>query len=327
MKGTWRGVCLLVGAVIGGCSSSKDAATGEHPINSDRPTPTKTTAGDAPKDGDPPGASTAPGPSDPGPVPGPPPSTRSAGCGRAGLTKGFHAGEKLEVRGNERVYDVFVPPGYDPATAIPVVVVLHADAPVSLRSYLPIEAASAGKAIIVYPYGYGAWDLSAPDDNYDYPFIEGLRAEIEERLCVDKERVFAFGYSNGGFLANMLACYRGPSLFRAIAVNSGGLYAPDGVPANYDDKGTFLCPKEPVAALIIHSKNDNQVDYEDNGLGSRNTWLHANGCSEETTTFAPSPCVLYDKCSKNKVGFCSLNVGHFLWTNAATATWNFFASF
>lgn len=251
---------------------------------------------------------------------------RSAGCGRTTLGAGFHAKQTLDVRGAERTYDVYVPKGYDVDREMAVVVVLHADTAISLRSYFPIEAAANEQAIVVYPYGFGAWDLSAPDSNYDYPFIEGLRAALEESFCVDKQRVFGFGYSNGGFLANMLACYRGADLFRAIAVNSGGLYAPEGVAPQYDDQGTFMCPAKPVAALIIHGKNDGQVSYSTDGIGARDTWLAANHCASETTSVTPSPCVVYDKCQANAVGFCSLNAGHALWANAATAAWSFFSS-
>src|SRR6185369_6708895 len=118
-----------------------------------------------------------------------------------------------------RTYDVFVPPTYDASQKLRVVFVLHADTGISLRPYFPIEQASGGKAIIVYPHGMdnGAWDLSAASDNADYTFMQSLRGSIEDNYCVDKDRVFGFGYSQGAFLANMMACYRGASIFNAIS--------------------------------------------------------------------------------------------------------------
>jgi polyhydroxybutyrate depolymerase len=231
------------------------------------------------------------------------------------------------VNGSSRKYDLFVPPGATATAPLSLVFVLHADTSVSLRPYFPIEAASAGHAIVVYPYGLDGWDLSAPDDNVDFPFITALKDSLESSLCIDKSRVFAYGYSQGGFFAHMLACYRGPDLFRAISVNSGGLYAPDGAPANYDDNGLLLCPKPPVGVMIIHGTSDNQVSYQDNGVYSRDSWLKMNQCDDTTAPFDPSPCVKYSQCATNSVAFCSIAMGHTIWTKAATASWNYFSSF
>jgi polyhydroxybutyrate depolymerase len=243
------------------------------------------------------------------------------------VATGLQTGQTLDVGGNTRTYDIFVPPTYDPNKPIPIVVMLHGDIAVSLRPYVPMEQATNGKAIVVYPYGAGGggWDLSAPQNNYDYPFMEALRASLESNYCADKKRVFSYGVSNGAFFANMVACWRGTKIFNGIAAQSGGLYAPEGVEAVYDDQGRFICPSGPVPAIILHGTSDAVVSYQD-GLGARDTWLAANSCSSSPTTpFDPSPCEKYS-CENGPVVMCSIAMGHNLWQPSATAVWNFFSA-
>ena len=299
------------GGTSGSTTTASGGTSGTTTTTTTAPLPTGTTTSTAPP---PPGGD-------------PPPGNGSAGCGHAPATTGFTPGKTIQSGGQNRTYDLFVPPGADGTTPLALVFVLHADLSVSLRPYFPIESASAGKAIVVYPYGLDGWDLSAPDDNVDYPFLQALKDSLLASSCVAKDRVFAFGYSQGGFLANMIGCYRGSSFFRAISVNSAGLYAPAGVTAQYDDQGNLVCPASPPGALVIHGMNDTQVSYQDDGIYTRNTWRAMNQCDDGTSPLAPSPCVTYASC-KSPVSFCGISgMGHTIWSNAATASWNFFSMF
>ena len=266
-------------------------------------------------------------------------STKSSATGDAGVdgavaacptrSGGFFAGKTIKVGGETRSYDLFVPAGTDDVATLPIIFVFHADDGVSLRDTLGLEAVTGKKAVIVYPYGNDKqWNLGKADGNDDYAFVDALKASLVSTECGDASRTFAFGFSNGAFFANLLSCYRGSSVFRAIASHSGGLYAPNGVTPTYDGNGDLVCPAAPPAALVIHGQSDNVVSYNDDGIYARDSWLHNSSCSAATASFAPSPCTLYPTCQKNQVAFCGIpGLGHALWSNAATAAWTFFSRY
>lgn len=242
-------------------------------------------------------------------------------------TAGFFAGMTLTAASETRHYDLFVPDRTDLTAPLPVVLVFHADDGQSLRAVLGLEAVTGTHAIVVYPYGNGnAWNLSKPDGNDDYAFVDALKASLVASQCADAKRMFAYGFSNGGYFVNQMACYRGTAAFRGIAVNSSGLYAPDGAPESYDDNGDLLCPAPPPAALVIHGTADTVSDYQHEGVYTEKSWRHADTCGASSTAMSPAPCVTYSGCTANPVAFCGISgMGHQVWSSAATATWGFFS--
>ena len=242
-------------------------------------------------------------------------------------TAGFFAGKTIAAAGETRRYDLFVPDGTDLAARLPVVFVLHADDGQSLRSMLGLEAVSGVHAIVVYPYGNdNSWNLSKPDGNDDYAFVDALKASLVTSQCADATRTFAYGFSNGGYFVNQMACYRGTATFRGIAVNSAGLYAPTGAPETYDDAGDLLCPAPPPAVLVIHGTADGVVDYQNEGVYAKSSWRHADTCGTASMATSPTPCVTYSACSPNPVAFCAITgMGHEVWSSAAAASWGFFS--
>jgi polyhydroxybutyrate depolymerase len=250
-------------------------------------------------------------------------AVNSAGCGLAAATPGFVAGKVIDIAGVQRNYDIFVPPGYDGKSPRSVIFALHSEAGEDIRQAFQIEQAAAGKAIVVYPKAFSAWDLSATTSNYDFPFIEALLTSIQQTYCVDKTRIFAFGHSNAAYFINMQSCFRKP-VYRAISVSGGSIYAPEGQAVAYDDGGHVTCPA--TAALIIHGQSDAVVSYTD-GVYGRDTWAAMDKCSTAT---APSPagtsCVSYTSCAAKPVTFCGINADHSIWNEAATASWKFFSA-
>jgi polyhydroxybutyrate depolymerase len=168
-------------------------------------------------------------------------------------------------------------------------------------------------------------DLSAASGNIDYPFIQKLYDSLAASYCIDKDKVFGFGYSQGGFIVELMACF-GPRVFTAITSNSGGLFIPPGENGSYTSAGLVKCPNPAPSVMIIHGINDVVVNYQDNGIYARDSWLAMNKCKKTTTAFDPSPCVLYSECATGSVAFCPVNMTHKLWTSAATASWNYFSA-
>lgn len=246
-------------------------------------------------------------------------------------SKASYTAESLDVGGGKRTYGLFVPTPCDPGKPLPVVFLFHGDGGngASMRGF-GFEDQVAGRAVLVYPDGPNrTWDLeTAPENNQDYKFFDALLEDVGKKASIDKGRVFALGFSRGGFFVNQLGCFRG-DVVRAVAGHSGGgPYSEEqGV---WDDDGLFTrCNTPPVAAMEIHGEIDFVVSYEKGGKYSARYWRTKNRCQTSTTEFAPSPCVAYEGCAAgHPVVWCSIpNLGHQVWSDAARAAWNFFEQF
>lgn len=217
----------------------------------------------------------------------PPPSplpTESPGCG-LDATPSPAAGVRktVTVGGVSRSFVLFVPAGYDPARAYPVVVVFHGIGATGaqMAQFVQMQVYAAGEAIVAFPDATaGAWDLGGTTD---LDFFDALTTELQDTLCVNEQRVFGVGFSYGAYMVNYLACNR-PVTVRAI-VAAGGSFA-----------GT-ACGS--TAALVYHRADDNNEPVA-NGRAARDMWLSYNGCAS-TSTPSPAPidglgCVTYDGC-------------------------------
>jgi polyhydroxybutyrate depolymerase len=119
-------------------------------------------------------------------------------------------------------------------------------------------------------------DPAQPDD---VQFVEGVLAAVEEDYCVDANRVYAAGYSNGGGMALALACAL-PQRIAAIGVTAA----------------TYLPCRENVPMIAFHGVNDAIVPFEGGEtpveLGSQtypsvrravSEWARAAGCDAIAT--------------------------------------------
>ncbi|MDB4945651.1 MAG: Sterol desaturase [Labilithrix sp.] len=234
---------------------------------------------------------------------------------------------RLAVDGVSRDY-LLVEPAAPPAagTKLPVVFVLHGDGGTmeSFHEGFPFEKASGDGAYLVYPDGiHATWDLDTKLRNREVAFFEHIATDLAARYPIDRARVFAAGYSSGGFLANLVACQK-PGFFRAITSSAGGApYRQALVWAN----GFTKCPgQEPTAALALHGTGDHNVTL-DSGRFSATYWAYVNGCTQDAMeTTAYDECHAYRGCPAGKaVAWCEVpGLGHWVWDHAAEASWTFF---
>jgi len=86
----------------------------------------------------------------------------------------------------------------------------------------------------------------------DVGFIEALLDELESTLCIDLDRVYATGISNGGMFVHRLGCDL-PDRFAAIAPVSGTIA-----------KGFNCAPgsERPVAMMNIYATRDRTVPFD-----------------------------------------------------------------
>jgi polyhydroxybutyrate depolymerase len=231
----------------------------------------------------------------------------------------------VQVRGKRRDYLLIEPASPAPGP-LPLILVLHGDGGgmLSFHSAWPFEKATQNGAYLAYLEGLNAtWDLETLNGNRDIAFAEAAVEAIATALPIDKTRVFAAGYSSGGFFANVLACHR-PGLLRAIASNAGG------APYNQAEKwgnGFPKCPgQKPVAVLALHGAQDSEVTL-DSGRFDAEYWAYVNGCNDsEMETSGYPECKMYRGCPAGKnVGFCTIGpLGHWVWSESAIASWTFF---
>ncbi len=119
----------------------------------------------------------------------------------------------------------------------------------------------------------------------DLDYLKRLVTAVitEPDLNIDTKRVYAFGYSNGGFMAHTLACHA-TDLFRGIASYAGSSF-----------KDANECkPTSPIKVLQIHGNLDQIIFYNEAERSKVpgvpefpfpeevvGRWLKHNECSDE----------------------------------------------
>lgn len=247
---------------------------------------------------------------------------------------------------------VHVPASYDPATATPVVVNLHGWSGDSLQQQTISKMLAASDAhgfIAIHPDGHDSprgWNAgvccgaAATSGTNDTAWIGSVLDEVESRMCVDTNRVFATGLSNGGFMSHRLGCELADR-FAAIAPVAGVV-------------GISSCnPSRPVAVMHIHGDADPLIPYTGGGVNGNESvattierWATRNGCTgapAQTYQMGNATCVTRSSCMDNAdVTLCTIaggghqwpggiSIGSFLGSlsndlDATNAMWAFFAA-
>lgn len=238
-------------------------------------------------------------------------SRGTAGCGGSARGDGAFATRSIRAGGADRTYRILVPATYDSERAYPVVFKWHGFGGDGLSGGIGVEFFSGEDAIIVSGDAVGgAWDLTP--GGRDVAYFDALLDQVGRDYCVDRDRVFSFGFSRGGGMSNLLACER------ADVVRGSGAVA--GIAA-----WSASCTR-PVATWFLHDTDDDAVAIGDS-IAMRDRFLAANGCSSATTPTEPSPCVRYEGCAAGyPVVWCqTTGVGHNPRADIApAAVWSFF---
>lgn len=252
----------------------------------------------------------------------------SPGCGKAFPSPPpKNQQQTLQIQGDPRYYLMEVPTGADNETPLMLVFALHGFDMnnIAVVNLFNFTQRSAGKAITVWPQGEGPHpgDVSHWGDQVlqstwnanekNYAFLEQIIADLGDRYCIDRERIFIAGFSMGGFFTNQIACAHS-DWFRAFAPVAGG--------------GPQACAQSNVqsAIMVQHGTADPIVELS-SGEGSRDFWLEQNGCGPSSTT-SLNNCAFYAGCADDKpVAWCTGNYDHYIPNEAASNIWSFFSSF
>ncbi len=201
------------------------------------------------------------------------------------------------VFGGERPATLQVPTSYDPATPIPLLLILHGYSrkPAYVIPVFQMESFHEDLGVLTIapqglqnPMGAHYWNGSpACCDSWgsgvdDVAYLSALIESIQSKYNVDSRRIYAIGHSNGAFMAHTLACER-PDLLAGI-VSVAGAANPSCI------------PKGPVSVVHAHATGDDIVWYNGGMLngavypGAEATvayWAEANGCSPESEVVGP----------------------------------------
>ena len=232
--------------------------------------------------------------------------------------------QTITHQGLTRQYMVHEPAAYDDQTSVPVVLVLHGgggSAQVTQNFTMMNPVADANGFLAVYPEGYTAtgsgfvWadsrGTAADEDGIDdVGFISRLIDSLRLQYNIDTTRLYACGFSNGGFMTQRLACELG-GRFAAI----GSLGCSMGV-SLYDD----CAPAVPVPMLFLAGTADPFVPYEGGiiNLGVEpivavdtavQFWVQQNNCQRAAPVLSLPNLVQDDNSTVEQLDFTDCDCG------------------
>ena len=183
--------------------------------------------------------------------------------GGAFLSSRARSGAQEHKIGNNRKYLLYIPASCDVTRPVPLVLFFHGGGghmEQAAADYGWKDKADQEGFIVAFPNGssrlpgqrFATWNAGeccgyARDKNVDdVGFVRQMIADIERRVLVDRDKIFATGMSNGGMLAHRLACDMA-EMFKAVASVAG------------TDGMTSCIPSRPVSVMHIHAKDDTHV--------------------------------------------------------------------
>lgn len=259
------------------------------------------------------------------------PAKAAATCtGKTGAAGSFDL--SLDSGGYTRVYRLHVPPQYQSSQATPLVINFHgwgSDGP-SQETYTGMsDKADEAGFLVAYPTGIdNSWNAgsccgtAASTGVDDVGFARDLVKAISASYCVDASRVYATGFSNGGYMSHRLGC-EASDVFAAVAPASGLI-------------GIDTCaPPRPVPVIQSQGTADPLVWYP-NAKASNDYWVAYNGCGASSQVYqrGGATCIAYAGCKNNAtVEWCEVKgMGHrwpndtngVRWIDDTDTFWDFF---
>lgn len=211
---------------------------------------------------------------------------------------------EFRFQGIDRHYWLYQPAARKLQSSIPVVFVLHGGG--GFAKNMPNfinrgfqKLADRDGFLVVYPQGVGnQWNDGRDPTSYpvlnkhaawsknvdDVGFLVEILNRLETVYPIDRDKVFACGNSNGGFMSNRLICDR-PDVFKGAGI----------ITATMDASYVNRCrPTLPVAVIIMNGTLDTAIPYDGGPLmissGTQKGysisteeytlfWAKHNGCS------------------------------------------------
>ncbi len=158
-------------------------------------------------------------------------------------------------QGQNRTYYLHTPGADTPAHPLPLVVALHGS---GMQGQDMADTTALSKLadqegfVVVYPDGLQKkWNVSgkSPEDNV--AFVHALIQQVQKVRAIDPQRIYVVGLSNGGILAQKLAC-EAPDHIAAIATVAASL------PTQF---AAHCQTQKPIAVLMVNGTADTVVPW------------------------------------------------------------------
>ena len=219
-------------------------------------------------------------------------AVKSTGCGSASApTSNTYT---ISVSGTNRTYILRVPDNYDANRPYRLILAYHwlngTAQNVASGNYYGLLSLSAGSTIFAAPQGINnGWSDSgrtSTTGGADINFTKALVDELTSKLCIDRSRIFAEGFSMGGSMSYAIACAMG-DVVRGVVAHSGG------------PMSGCVQHSKPVPYFMTHGTQDNVCTYPAYGVPQINDFAKLNGCMSQTmpTPSGTAPaCVDFPGC-------------------------------
>jgi len=260
---------------------------------------------------------------------------RQVSCPRDPLPVGNTLVETVHDR-QDREYTVHIPTRYQNDEPLALVFDIHGytNTPETQASFSGFrDIADNEHFVVVHPRGIGlSWnggDCCVGNNEDDVGFFVRMIDEISTtHACIDRTRVYAGGFSNGGFMSHRLACERS-DLFAAIGPVAGTITVP-------------CASSRPVPVWHIHGTDDWLIPYDGNfqyngAPYSQDIWGDRNGCSNLTSIVYENGrtiCRAKNNCDNGAdATLCSVDGGSHSYDfssrgiNSAETSWEFYSQF
>ena len=207
--------------------------------------------------------------------------------------------QSLVHDGETRQYVLYVPATYDGSESYPVMFNFHGngDSAQNYFNYVDMtDLADMNGFILVYPQGLpleddpSHWNFDpVGGDNKstvdDFGFFETLLGELSNNYQIDRDRVYAAGFSNGAAFAFGLACYQSQNIAAVVSV-SGSMS-----PTQQQE----CDPQHPTPVMTIHGTQDSYFTYQGGYYLSMNAVTDYWTLFNQTQTTLPTETVTDSK--------------------------------
>ena len=214
----------------------------------------------------------------------------------------------LVSSGQKREYLLHVPPKYDRARPTALVISMHGAAlwpAAQMKTSQWNKVADEQGFIVVYPSGTGfprIFPMEGEALTADVRFISDLIDKLEAGYNIDRSRIYADGFSNGGGMAFALSCTLSDRI-AAVGIVAGAQLLP----------WSWCTDSRPVPMIAFHGTADPIVPYEGGTTSKSPTrmpfpsvrkwtanWAARNRCGAEAVESAVAAHVSrleYTKCA------------------------------
>ena len=161
---------------------------------------------------------------------------------------------QMTSAGLKRDYILSVPRGAKQRDRLPLILVFHGymeDAE-RIRQHSQLDKADA---VVAFMDGVGKAWAPAPyaetTGEQDLAFVDDVLGQVEGEYSIDRTRIFAAGFSNGGGFAAFVGCQR-PQEFSGVATVAGAFY----------QRVSSGCSSIPMKHVDFHGTADPIISYD-----------------------------------------------------------------